>query len=326
MRLDVCKQIILRQLFQRRQSLRPLQKGHFARMEKLLRLRDEFNLANAAAAKLHVSLEFTGANHFVLDAILHRADLVQRLRIDRARITKRLNGFQKFRGQPLVARHATRLDQHHPLPGLAPLRVIIFVALQRPAERSGIAFRTEPQVDAKQRAFRRHAGNFRNERFRQLCEKLVVGHRNLASRRRPDRGSNLPPGDVGGPRLKTRTFIAVDKQHVHIRTVVQFLPAEFPHAEHAEFRRLPLAVDILMRRLAEAFGQLAMAYSPDGFEADIRDIGKLARDLRHVAQARQITRRDAQHFALFEFTDAAERSRVIPGLEKLLQPSLDFAA
>ena len=57
-------------------------------MEQLLRLHDELDFADAAAAQLDVAVQFTGANHFVLDALLHRGHLAERVLGERAHLVE----------------------------------------------------------------------------------------------------------------------------------------------------------------------------------------------------------------------------------------------
>ena len=51
---------------------------------------------------------------------------------------------------------------------------------------------------------------------------------------------------------------------------------------------------------AVALGQLTMAHLPDALQADIRQVGELARDFGDLSQPRQVARPDAQHLALLE--------------------------
>src|SRR5213078_136720 len=94
-------------------------------------------------------------------------------------------------------------------------------------------------------------------------------------------------------------FVGVNENQIDIGTVIQFLPAQFTHAENAEFGRLAAFVDLEVIRPAETFGELAPAYLINGVEADIRHGGNFARDFRDVGQAREIARGDAEHFPLF---------------------------
>ena len=157
--------------------MRALQERLAAGAKQLQRLHHEFDFPDAPAPELHVALQFVGLDHLVLDAALHGHDLAQHAFVDGPRIPERLDHLQKLGRQRLIARHAARLDQHHPLPGLAPLRVVVLVAGQRAAERTRIPFGPQPQINPIQRPFRRHAAHFGDEGLGQAVEELMVGQR-----------------------------------------------------------------------------------------------------------------------------------------------------
>ena len=159
------------------QGLRALEKGLPAGAQQLQRLHHELDFPDAPAPELHVALQFAGLDHLRLDAAFHGHDLTQHALVDGPRIAERLDHLQELRRQRCVARHAARLDQHHPLPGLAPLRVVVFVAGQRTAERPRIAFRAQAQINPVKRAFRGHAAHLRDEGLGQAIEELVVRQR-----------------------------------------------------------------------------------------------------------------------------------------------------
>ena len=180
-------------------------------------------------------------HHFPLNPVLDRGHFAEHVGAQRRREPEGLDHFEKLGGQAFVARHTSRLDEHHALPRLAPLRVIIFVAFERTRQRSGVALRPQPQVNAEQKALRRHPRNLGGKRLGELVEKLVIGQRR----------TRLLPGR--GRLFENLAFIVVKKQHVHVGTVIEFLPAELAHAEHAKFRRQPVAFGVLMIRLGRIF-------------------------------------------------------------------------
>ena len=94
----------------------------------------------------------------------------------RAGITKGLDHFQKFRAQFRVAGDGAGFDEHHALPGLAPLGVKSLEAGKRADERAGRAFRAQAQVHAVERALRRQAGDFGDHAFGQAGEEQMAGH------------------------------------------------------------------------------------------------------------------------------------------------------
>ena len=82
-----------------------------------------------------------GLDDLVLDAIFDCGHFAQDALVDRTRVAERLDHLQKFSAQGRVSRDGAGLDQHHPFPGLAPLGIIVLVALQErlsgPASPSG---------------------------------------------------------------------------------------------------------------------------------------------------------------------------------------------
>src|SRR5262249_16913979 len=95
-------------------------------------------------------------------------------------------------------------------------------------------------------------------------------------------------------------FLAVNHDDIYVRTVIEFLAAQFAQAEHATFSWLPLSLRVLMVGRTKSLGQLLVTNLPRGIEADIGDIRNLLRDLGQVAKPRQIASGDAKHLALFE--------------------------
>ena len=312
-RLGVREQSVLRQLRQCRERLRVLEKRRPPCVQELQRLRDEFDFPNAAAPQLHVAVQFTGLHHLRLDARLDRRDFPQRARAERTRIAEGVHHLQKLRRQFRRSGHAPRFDQHHALPRLAPLRVVNLAARQRTYERPGVAFRSQPQVHPVQKPQRRHARHLADERLHELREKLVVRHHRRHLRR------------LAGSGFEDAAFLAVEKDQIHIRAVIQLLPAQLAHAENAELRRLPALVSILVPGRAVPRHTLLPAQLIHRRKRHLRHIGKLADDLVHRGQARQIARRQSEQLAMAELPHFVERRRIILRLAHWLQPLLQLA-
>src|SRR3954469_17597426 len=117
--------------------------------------------------ELYVAMNLAGLNHFAFNALFHGRDFLEEIMADGTGIAERMHGLYEFRRDCAIARDAARLDQHHALPGLAPLRVIVFVTAQRADERAGITFRPEAEIDSIESAGGRWASEFRNEGFGQ---------------------------------------------------------------------------------------------------------------------------------------------------------------
>ena len=154
------QQMVLHHFFQRRQRLGILQEGNPPRLQQLQCLDDEFDFANSAASQLDVAIDFARLHHFVFNAQFRLGDFAQNPFAKRPRIAERLEHLEEFRGQRLVAGDTPGLDEHHPLPGLAPLRVIILVTAERTRQRAGVPLGPQAQVDPVKCSLRRQALDF----------------------------------------------------------------------------------------------------------------------------------------------------------------------
>ena len=84
------KQIQLSQRAERLQHVWFLQKRMTRSVNKLQRLHDEFDVANAAASKFYVPLQFLRPDNVAFDAMLDFRNLVQQIRCGGPRIDERL--------------------------------------------------------------------------------------------------------------------------------------------------------------------------------------------------------------------------------------------
>jgi hypothetical protein len=89
---------------------------------------------------------------------------------------------------------------------------------------------------------------------------------------------------------------------------------------------MPCAIGVAVIRRAKAFAELPTAKLKGGVERHVGNIRELMGYLWRVTQAGEVTRGDAEHFALLELAEFAEGLRVIPGVERWLQESVNFAA
>src|SRR2546423_10156368 len=106
--------------------------------------------------------------------------------------------------------------------------------------------------------------------------------------------------------FENASFLAIDKDHVHVRTIVQLLPAKFAQANDREFDKLPVVAGILMPRLAKAFDERLAAKLENRVQANIGDIGNLTNDLSRLSQAPQVPGGNAQHFSLLKKAQLGE--------------------
>ena len=79
-------------------------------IDKLQRLHDKFDFANATDAKLDVTMELVPSNYVAFNAALDVCDLPDEIRRGALRIDKRLMLPQEFICQLAAASDASRLD------------------------------------------------------------------------------------------------------------------------------------------------------------------------------------------------------------------------
>ncbi len=175
------EQLVLGQLSQAGKRLGALEERLPPGLQHLQRLGYELDLADAASSELHIADHLVALEHIAFDAAFHGHDLPQYILVDGPRIAEGLDHLQKLRCQRSVSRHAARLDQHHPLPGLTPLRVVILVAGERTGQRPRIPLGPQPQINPVERAFRRHAAHLGDECLGQAVEELMVGQHRARS-------------------------------------------------------------------------------------------------------------------------------------------------
>jgi hypothetical protein len=237
------------------------------------------------------------------DALLRGRNLGKDALAHRARISKRLDHFQKFRGERFVTCNGTGLDQHHSFPRLAPLRVIRLVTALRSSQRGIPAFGAQAHINPEQRALRRQAADFVDEKFGEAFEELIISHSFSASRRFPRR------------LLEKVTFFTVNEQQIYIGAVVQLLASQLAHAENGKFSFSPGAFSVQVIGLAQTLGELLAGEVKYSRQAQIGDVGDFKGDLGDIGQAREVARSDPQHLALLEFADLGHRTGIIKRLE-----------
>ena len=306
------EQFVLDEFLQARQGLGTLEERLAAGMKELEGLGGEFDFADAAAAQLHVAVELAGSDDLVFDAVLHGGDFGQHAFVDGARVTEGLDHFEELGGERLAAGDAAGFDEHHALPGLAPLRVIIFVAGERTAERAAVAFGPEAQVDAVKGAFGGHARDLGDEGFGKAIEEGVIGE------------GGFGRFAFGRGLAERAPFLGIDEDDINVRAVIELVAAELAEAEDAGRGGVPGTGGVRMERLAVTFGELAKANLPDDIEANVGDIGEFLDDLGHAAESSEVAGGDAEHLLLFELADTAEGGGEIAGLEQLREPGIDF--
>ena len=193
---------------------------------------------------------------------------------------------EKFVDELAAAGDPAGLDQREPFPGLAETGVIIFHALERARERSRLALRPEPQVDAKERAGRIMGGKSLDNFGAELIEPLMIGE----VRR------DLP-------------FVVVEKDHIDIGAVVQLEAAEFPQSEDSELRVWPAA----------AAAQFGIPVGVDIAHADFRQGGELLRGLLQRRGFGDFAQCDPKHLSPFPKPERLKFPRKCRALADSLQ-------
>ena len=122
---------------QRVQGARFLQECMTGAVNELERLHHEFDLANAAASKLNVTLQIVRPYYVTLDPPFDAGDFVEKVRSRTLRVNKWLMLPQKFVSQLAAAANSTRFDQGEALPGFTKASIIIFHAFERTCQRPG---------------------------------------------------------------------------------------------------------------------------------------------------------------------------------------------
>src|SRR6266480_6194012 len=123
-------------------------------VDQLQGLHDEFDFANTTASKFYVAFELVRADDVALDTPLDAGDFIQQIRRRAFGINERLMLPQEFVSQLAAAADSARLDQRKAFPGFAEPGIIIFHALERAGQWPRRAFRSQTQIDAKERASR----------------------------------------------------------------------------------------------------------------------------------------------------------------------------
>lgn len=78
-------------------------------------------------SEFHIAVDLACLDHFRFDALFGRRHPMHDPFANRPRVTKRLDHFQKLRGQSHIAGDEPSFDEHHSLPGLSPLRIVILI-------------------------------------------------------------------------------------------------------------------------------------------------------------------------------------------------------
>ena len=90
------KQVVIFKFIEGGQRFGSLQKRHATALQDLLRLHNEFYLADPAATEFYVAFKFAAFDDLVFDALFHFRDFPWNLFRNRPRIPKGLNHFEEL--------------------------------------------------------------------------------------------------------------------------------------------------------------------------------------------------------------------------------------
>src|SRR5262245_44340335 len=121
--------------------------GQAAPVGGLQGLHNQFDLANAARAKLHVPSNVPAARHLFINLSLHLEDVLDGVGAERSGKNESFRHFQKSTTESTITCDGPGLDQREAFPGCEPLFVIPPVTAERVREVSSLAFRPEAKVD-----------------------------------------------------------------------------------------------------------------------------------------------------------------------------------
>jgi len=226
----------------RHERLQRLQRGASAKAgvppapKELLRLHEELDLADAAAAELDiVPLETLAARAARgVDLLLDRPYVLRRVEIEMAAPDERLQGLQKRLARLNVTCDRARLDHGRALP-VAPGRAVIDLRrADRDGRRGGARIGAQPEVGAEHVALRRLLAHDAHELLREPREDPL--HAASADIRRP--------------------VLVVEQDQVDIARIVEFPGPELAHAER-EQAGTPLRIAGLRQRQLARFMQAA---------------------------------------------------------------------
>src|SRR5262249_23939570 len=206
-------------------------------VNELQLLHDKLALANPAATELQVAFHRIHPDYIAFNPSFDRGDLIEQIRRWTAWINERLMWAKKFIGELATASYAARFDQRDPLPGFAKTGVIVLHAFERTREWPCAAFRPQAEIHPEKRALGIRGGKRFQNFFGKPVKPLMIGK---------SRGK-LP-------------LLAVEKDKIDIRAVVELAPAEFSESEDSE----------LSRRRARRFPQFRVPVCEDFANADLR--------------------------------------------------------
>src|SRR5262249_26940961 len=160
----------------RLQAVRLAQPRVVASVQKLERLDDELDLADAAASELDVGRLAALGTDGAVDLRLHRPDGRDDARVESRTVDGLARQGAEARADGRVAGRDTRLDERLPLPQLGALTVVGAVAVERENDRAHPALGPQAQIDAEHVPLVGDLLEQRDQLAADAREVLAVGH------------------------------------------------------------------------------------------------------------------------------------------------------
>jgi hypothetical protein len=255
--------------------------GILTATNQLEHLRAEFDLTNAAAAELDVvglvRPHRRATLRLLADLQMQRADRADHAEVEITAVDERRDDRiellrQPARGVAAAFGHEPPLDPGIALPFAALHVKILFEHAETTHERSRIAVRPQPHVDAEHVAVGGHFGKSRDQPFAQPGKKVLSRNwRTLAA---------------GG-----LAVFFINEDQVDIRGDVQLASTQLAHADHAECQTLALRAPRLaiqpfeiggQHRQSPLDGRFGQIGHRTGYFGDVRTAGKVT--LHHGAK------------------------------------------
>ena len=174
--------------------------------DKLHQLNRELNIADTTNPFLDIDALVPCPRDFLLQAPLVRLYAFNERLFDPASVDKGFGHLRKRRADSGVPRHKAHLQQRLPLPGFRPRFIVGPARFERPRDRSEPAFRPQAQVHSK--------------------DKPGVGR---LGKRIPHRLAKLD-------RVGSRHVVAIHKDQINIRRIVQLTPTELAERKNGKRR------------------------------------------------------------------------------------------
>ena len=282
----------LQQVGERGQRRPHAQVGLPSAGDELLRLDEEFDLADAAAAELQVVARDADAAEAPVgvDLALHGVNVGDGRKVEVLAPDERRQLLQEALARRNVTGARPRLDQRRAFPVLADRLVVVQRRLRRQRHLRRARVRPEPQIGAEHVAVARALLHQLDEVARQANQERL-------------RLEPLADGDL---------LALVEDDEIDIGGVVQLECAVLAHGQHdvagallgrGRVGGVPVAL----------FGGDAEQKTDGGLERGVRRLGQPPRHLHHRPDAGQIAQRDQQRRLGLEDTQVAHRLGQVRG-------------